>query len=172
MMCIRVYRETLCRNWGYRFAILFLAIALRSLAQTPLPLGSTPQGAGATFRLWAPFVDSVAIKVNDAGPVAMTKETGHTQADDAVWILTVPGAKAGDRYKYLIKSNGVTGEFIDPRAQQLTGPGPGASSVIVDLSPVPSPMSEPEFNCTSAASMSVPGKPQEPLRVQLRGSIF
>jgi len=148
MTCISVYRKAFHRNWGKQLALLLLVIviALRALAQTPPPLGSTPKVGGTTFRLWAPFVDSVAVQVNDAAPVAMTKETGHPQADDTIWVVTVPGAKVGDRYKYLITTNGVTGEFIDPRAQQLTSSGPGSSSVIVDLSPVPSEISEPRFN--------------------------
>jgi 1,4-alpha-glucan branching enzyme len=40
---------------------------------------------------------------------------------DTTWVGTVPGAKAGDTYRYAIEHGGVTREFNDPRAQQLTG---------------------------------------------------
>jgi len=146
MTYISIHRKTYAGSWISPLSILFLIFALRCPAQTPPPFGATPQGTGVSFRLWAPFVESVAVQVNDAGPVAMVKETGHPQADDTVWVATVPGAKAGDKYKYLIKANGVTREFIDPRARQLTNPGRDASSVIVDLSPVRSPSTEPSFN--------------------------
>jgi 1,4-alpha-glucan branching enzyme len=131
--------------WKKLVLFLVFTIGLPSLAQSgPPPLGAMPQGT--TFRVWAPFVDSVAVKVNDADPVPMTKEPGHPRADDTVWVAKVSGAKIGDRYKYVISTSGVAREFIDPRARQLTGPELGASSLIVDPSPVPSLSVEPAFN--------------------------
>src|SRR5215467_15809973 len=86
--------------------ILIVAIGIPCLGQSLLPpLGATPRQGGTTFRLWAPFVDSVAVKVNDGQAVLMARESGHPQTDDTVWVANVPGAKVGDRYKYLIKSN-------------------------------------------------------------------
>ena len=73
----------------------------------------------------------------------MARESGHPQTDDTVWVANVPGAKVGDRYKYLIKSNGVTREFIDPRGRQLIGTRSSTSSVIVDKTAVPSRLREP-----------------------------
>jgi 1,4-alpha-glucan branching enzyme len=110
------------------------------------PLGATPQKAGTTFRVWAPFVDSVAVKVNGGKPVALKKEAGHPAAEDAVWVGNVEGAKAGDRYTYVITANGTTGEFIDPRSRQLTGPGRDAASVIVDTTPTLAQFKQPSFN--------------------------
>ena len=134
------------RNWKKLLLILVFTVEPLCVAQSsPPPLGATPQ-EGTTFRVWAPFVDSVAVKVNDADPVPMTKEPGHPQADDTVWLAKVPGAKIGDRYKYLISTNGVTREFVDPRARQLTGPDAGAWSLIIDPSPVSSLAGEPAFN--------------------------
>src|SRR5439155_13990640 len=40
---------------------------------------------------------------------------------DTTWTGTVPGTKAGDKYRHAIGLGGVTREFNDPRAQQLTG---------------------------------------------------
>src|SRR5437762_1625421 len=132
MTSISTYRKNFLRSWRRHLWILVFTIGLSCFAQTVPPLGATPQAGGTTFRLWAPFVDSVAVKVNDSEPVPMAKEGGHPQADDTVWVVNVSGAKVGDHYKYLIKSNGLTREFIDPRARQLTSPEAGASSIIVD----------------------------------------
>jgi len=86
------------------------------------PLGATPHNDGTTtFRVWAPFVDAVAVKINGRTPVPLAREAGHTDPADTLWAGTVPGAKAGDKYRYAIERGGVTREFNDPRAQQLTG---------------------------------------------------
>jgi hypothetical protein len=86
------------------------------------PLGATPHNDGTTtFRVWAPFVDAVAIKINGRTPVPLAREAGYTDSADTLWAGTVPGAKAGDKYRYAIERGGVTREFNDPRAQQLTG---------------------------------------------------
>ena len=65
------------------------------------------------------------------------KEDGCAAADD-VWAADVPGAKTGDQLQYLIRANGVTRAFIDPRARQLSSPEAGSSSVIVDSTAEPS----------------------------------
>ena len=45
----------------------------------------------------------------------MSKDPGHVDMADTVWQADVPGAKAGDHYKYLITCQGISDEFIDPR---------------------------------------------------------
>ena len=86
------------------------------------PLGATPHSDGSTmFRVWAPFVDAVAVKINGGTAVPLAKEDGHPDPADTTWVGTVRGAKAGDKYRYVIQRGGVTREFNDPRAQQLTG---------------------------------------------------
>lgn len=86
------------------------------------PLGATLHKDGTTtFRVWAPFVDDVAVKVNGGPSVPLTKEAGHTDPADTTWTGMVPGTKAGDEYRYAIRRGSVTREFNDPRAQQLTG---------------------------------------------------
>jgi 1,4-alpha-glucan branching enzyme len=85
------------------------------------PLGATPHSDGSTtFRVWAPFVDAVAVKINGGTEVPLAREDGHPDPADTTWVGTVPGAKAGDKYRYAIRRGGVTREFNDPRAQQLT----------------------------------------------------
>src|SRR5215471_14375166 len=74
------------QHWKKMLSVLLFTVVLPCLAQSgQTPLGASPQN-GTTFRLWAPFIDSVAVKVNDADPVPMTKEAGHPQADDTVWL--------------------------------------------------------------------------------------
>jgi hypothetical protein len=108
MTSTSIYRKNSMPNWKKQLWVLVFAAWLSCLGQTvQSPLGATPKQGGTTFRLWAPFVDSVAVKVNDREPVSMSKEDGHPQADDAVWTVDLPGAKVGDRYKYLITANGV-----------------------------------------------------------------
>src|SRR5215467_14590325 len=85
------------------------------------PLGATPHDGSTTFRVWAPFVDAVAVKVNGGTAVLLASEDGHPDPADATWVGTVPGAKVGDKYRYVIQRGGVTREFNDPRTRQLTG---------------------------------------------------
>ena len=86
------------------------------------PLGSTLHKDGTTtFRVWAPFVDSVAVKINEGPLVPLTKEPAIL-----IWRIpsgqgTVSQTKAGDEYRYTIRISSITREFNDPRAQQLTG---------------------------------------------------
>jgi 1,4-alpha-glucan branching enzyme len=110
------------------------------------PLGATPTQAGTTFRVWAPFADTVSVKVNDGQPLALTREDEQAKPEDLIWRGDVPGARAGDRYQYLIRANGSTAAFADPRARRLTGSDRGASGVIVDPRPVPSLGREPDFS--------------------------
>jgi len=100
-------------------SILLLAISVANAAD---PLGATLHKDGTTtFRVWAPFVDSVGVRINDGALVPLTQEPGHTDPADTTWVGTVVGTKAGDQYRYVIRIGSVTREFNDPRAQQLTG---------------------------------------------------
>jgi 1,4-alpha-glucan branching enzyme len=122
------------------------------------PLGATPHSDGSTtFRVWAPFVDAVAVKVNGGTAVPLASEDGHPDPADTTWAGTVPGAKAGDKYRYAIQRGGVAREFNDPRTRQLTGfelpDGFGLAgnddkpqSVIVDPNFSMPAFTEPTFN--------------------------
>ncbi len=136
-------------------SILFLATRLASAAD---PLGATLHKDGTTtFRVWAPFVDSVAVRINGGAMAPLTQEPGHPDPADTTWAGTVPGTKAGDQYRYVITLGGVAREFNDPRAQQLTGfdlpngyglPGNDdkPQSVIVDPNFSMPAFTEPTFN--------------------------
>lgn len=153
-----MYRKSF---WRYLAALLLpLALVAASVCRDPStqpktpPLGATPYPGGATFRVWAPFVDSVSVKINGGTPVPLRKEDGHA-ADDAVWTADVSGAKVGDRFQYLITANGASRTFIDPRARQLTCPDRSSSSVIVDSTPEPSLTKEPCLGCCVIYEMHV-----------------
>ena len=121
-------------------------------------LGATLHDDGTTtFRVWAPFVDDVAVRINGGTAVPLAREAGHTDPADTTWAVTVPSTKAGDKYRYAIRLGGVTREFNDPRAQQLTGfdlpDGFGLAgnddkpqSVIVDPNFSMPAFAEPTFN--------------------------
>src|SRR5215469_4560940 len=103
---------------------LIISVSLLSTlwASAAEPLGATPHSDGSTtFRVWAPFVDAVAVKVNGGTAVLLASEDGHPDPADATWVGTVPGAKVGDKYRYVIQRGGVMREFNDPRTRQLTG---------------------------------------------------
>jgi len=158
---------TLAGLFHFRFGIRNPSRALLLiliLATTPLaalakdPLGATLHADGSTtFRVWAPFVDAVAVKINGGPATPLTKEDGHPDSSDTTWTATVAGTKAGDRYRFAIQRNGISREFNDPRAQQLTGfdppdgfgmPGSDdkPQSVIVDTSFDMPAFTEPSFN--------------------------
>jgi len=102
------------------FTAVFLAATSRGSAADPL--GATLHNDGTTtFRVWAPFVDAVGVKINGGAVIPLTKEPGHTDPADTTWTGTVSGTEAGDKYRYAITRGAVTREFNDPRAQQLTG---------------------------------------------------
>jgi 1,4-alpha-glucan branching enzyme len=137
--------------------ILPSVLLAATLASAADPLGATLHTDGTTtFRVWAPFVDSVAVKLNGAVS-PLTKEPGHPDPADTTWTGTVSGTMAGNQYRYVITIGGVAREFNDPRAQQLTGfdlpngfglPGNDdkPQSVIVDPKFDMPPFTEPAFN--------------------------
>jgi len=153
-------RETLASRLLAKCLLIFFSaffVATR-LASATDPLGATLHTDGTTtFRVWAPFVDTVAVKINGGAVVPLSQEPGHTDPADTTWVGTVPGTKAGDQYRYVIAVGGVTREFNDPRAQQLTGfdlpngfglPGNDdkPQSVIVDSNFSMPAFTEPTFN--------------------------
>src|SRR5260370_29399404 len=129
-MCLKVFMSPAQSDSAKRTAgvlskrlLIFVAFLLATLlASAADPFGATLHKDGSTtFRVWAPFVDSVAVKINDGAVTPLTPEPGHSDPADATWIVTVPHTKAGDQYRYAIRIGSVTREFNDPRAQQLTG---------------------------------------------------
>ena len=152
------------RKWAARLLANYLLISVlafflaTALANAADPLGATLHKDGTTtFRVWAPFVDGVAVRINEGAVMPLTQEPGHTDPGDTTWTGTVSGTKAGDEYRYVIRIGSVTREFNDPRAQQLAGfdlpngfglPGNDdkPKSVIVDPNFNMPAFTEPTFN--------------------------
>src|SRR5258707_8180348 len=86
-----------------------LILVLAFLIATPLasaadPLGATLHKDGTTtFRVWAPFVDNVAVKINDGAAGPLTQEPGHTHPAGTTWLGTAPGTKGGEQDSYVIR---------------------------------------------------------------------
>ena len=98
---------------GLIWVSLFCAAA--ALAQSPRPgLGPLPHSRGTSFRVWAPFANSAAV----AGEFnSWNAEPMDRDASGGTWSIDVPGARAGQRYKYVL--NGYIWNR-DPRARQVT----------------------------------------------------
>src|SRR5438270_12078635 len=78
-------------------SVLLVSVPWSSAAE---PLGATPHNDGTTtFRVWAPFVDAVAVKINGKTPVPLASEAGHTDPADTLCAGTVPGTQAADKYR-------------------------------------------------------------------------
>ena len=96
-------------------AAAFLIFAPFGSAQSVRPgMGSIPYAGGTTFRVWAPFADSAAVagEFNGWNAVALARD-----AAGGTWSADVPGARPGQRYKYVF--NGYIWKR-DPRARQVT----------------------------------------------------
>src|SRR5580693_8464913 len=117
------FEKPLARVLPKSLSLIISVLLLSTLcASAADPLGATPHSDGSTtFRVWAPFVDAVAVEANGGTAVPLASEDGHPDPADTTWVGAVPGLKAGDKYRYAIERGGVTREFNDPRAQQLTG---------------------------------------------------
>ncbi|MEQ8820953.1 MAG: alpha-amylase family glycosyl hydrolase [Sumerlaeia bacterium] len=110
---------------------LCLTVAQPLVAQTPTQkqgVGPLVDSSGVAFRVWAPNADAVSVAGDfnrwnmDANPLA-NEGNGH-------WSADVPGARAGQRYKYVIRNGTDTLWRTDPRAHDVTNSV--GDSVIVD----------------------------------------
>jgi 1,4-alpha-glucan branching enzyme len=94
-----------------------------SNAAVPSPhggMGAVLHAEGTTFRVWAPHAAAVSVKGSfngesaDATPLARDGDSGY-------WSADVPGVKAGDTYRFVIRTeDGRTLERRDPYARDLT----------------------------------------------------
>ena len=72
---------------------LIISVLLLSTlwARAAEPLGATPHSDGSTtFRVWAPFVDAVAVKINGGTAVPLAREDGHPDPADTTPALLAP----------------------------------------------------------------------------------
>jgi 1,4-alpha-glucan branching enzyme len=118
--------------WGWQ---LLLSPTIVYADPAADPMGATPHADGTVFRLWAPYAQSVAVRI-DGGPlIPMALESSHAAPADRVWTTRVPSAKVGDTYQYVIDSGSGRGTFVDPYAEELTR-NDNSSAVISDHRPV------------------------------------
>lgn len=81
-------------------------------------LGVTLSEGDATFGVWAPFADSVAV-TGDFNNWS-TEGTAMIKNDQGNWFAAISGVAIGQEYKYIIKRGKQRYERNDPRALQLT----------------------------------------------------
>lgn len=90
--------------------------------------------SGVSFRVWAPNATSVSV----LGGFNSWTETPMVREGDGVhWSTSVPGARPGDEYKYLLRWDGNPQgeEALDPRSLWIRTNGDGKmNSVIYDHS--------------------------------------
>jgi maltooligosyltrehalose trehalohydrolase len=96
------------------------------------PLGPRLVEGGASFRVWAPNVRSLAVRL---GGRTVPLEPGER----GVWRGTVEGAKAGDDYVLVLDGDR---ERPDPRSR-FQPHGVHGPSRLVELGPPPAPFSPP-----------------------------
>ncbi len=75
-------------------------------------LGAVPTEAGVTFRVWAPAA-SAATVVGDFA------DTPMRAVGDGVWEASVAGARAGQRYRFVLTRGTQSLVRVDPRAREL-----------------------------------------------------
>ncbi|MFU8841808.1 MAG: alpha-amylase family glycosyl hydrolase, partial [Nitriliruptoraceae bacterium] len=89
--------------------------------------GDTP--AGATFSLWAPNAQAVHV-ITEANGYDPTADALRPRATSGIWEGFVPGAAAGDAYRYAVTTvDGEVVEHADPMAIHTDTPPANASKL-------------------------------------------
>src|SRR4051812_36668375 len=79
-------------------------------------VGALVRRKGVSFRVWAPFADSVAV----TGPFNGWSETPLASELDGYWAATVLEAVAGQEYKFIIHRGKDVFYRNDPRSLHFT----------------------------------------------------
>ncbi|MBI4876892.1 MAG: alpha amylase C-terminal domain-containing protein [Acidobacteria bacterium] len=81
-------------------------------------MGAIPFPGGATFRVWAPFAESVFV----AGDFNNWKPAENPLAREGsgYWSVDAAGAQTGQQYKFVLRREGKDYWRIDPYAKQVT----------------------------------------------------
>jgi 1,4-alpha-glucan branching enzyme len=93
------------------------------------PLGAHLHKHGASFRVWAPFAERVAV----TGSFNNWSHTPLTSLNDGTWTIEIDGVEAGQEYKFVIFNGEQVLYKNDPRSLQLTTSS-GGTSIVVDES--------------------------------------
>ena len=91
-------------------------------------MGAIPYPGGTAFRVWAPHADQVCV----AGTFNNWSKKANPLASEGhgYWSTDVPGARAGDEYKYVLVNDSRELWRIDPYAREVTSSA--GNSVIHD----------------------------------------
>jgi 1,4-alpha-glucan branching enzyme len=81
-------------------------------------MGAVPYDGGVTFRVWAPHADAVSVHGTFDDWLAQGEPLAPEEG--GTWSVDVPGAKAGDEYRFLVRNGDQVLSRIDPRARRLT----------------------------------------------------
>ena len=135
---------------GLSFCVIFFGLVGKPLsvhAQTfssRSGWGSIPYSGGCTFRVWAPNASKVTVagQFNSFSTTAnpLVHDPVYTQGSSWVWSVDVPGATAGQQYKYYL--NGTTYKQ-DPRCRRRSPKPATPSFTIQPISVGPATPSSP-----------------------------
>ena len=91
-------------------------------------MGAIPFDGGVAFRVWAPHADRVFV----TGEFNAWSKTANPLAHDGegYWSAEVPGAKAGQEYKFVIHNGDQEISRNDPYARELTQSN--GNSIVLD----------------------------------------
>lgn len=108
---------------------LVLAYSKVMSTHAKFPLGAHLHKHGASFRVWAPFAEKVAVtgSFNNWSHALMNND------GDGTWSIDIEGVEAGQEYKFVIFNGDKVLYRNDPRSLQLTTSS-GGTSIIVDES--------------------------------------
>ncbi|HUA37708.1 MAG TPA: alpha-amylase family glycosyl hydrolase [Candidatus Sulfopaludibacter sp.] len=136
------FKRSILRTVSSILVLAAFAPVTKLPAQSTRPgWGSTPyqdaSGTGVTFRVWAPNAASVTTPgafngwSTSATPLVNELSNG---LPTGVWSADVPGATAGQQYKYYITYNGSSNYKHDPRSRWVVnaGGGSGNNDIIYD----------------------------------------
>ena len=90
-------------------------VVATSVSSSRLGMGAIPYQGGVTFRVWAKFAPSVFV-AGDFNNWSTTANPLAPDGDSGYWSVDVPGAKAGDHYKFYIPGPGLR---VDPYATSI-----------------------------------------------------
>ncbi len=89
-------------------------------------VGAFIHNSGVSFRVWAPFANSVAV----TGDFNNWNVTPLNSEGDGYWFVLIKEAEGGQEYKYVITNGDKTLVKNDPRSMQITTLA--GNSIIVD----------------------------------------
>ena len=83
-------------------------------------MGANPFEGGASFRVWAPFADTVCVAGTFNG--WSDSENALKNEGNGIWSGDIPSARIGDQYKFVLTGKFIQGKLWknDPYARSLT----------------------------------------------------